>query len=290
MQVVDNSVEQFPHFFFQGYRVPVGGSYPETEKVGVLAIKQTVNLVGEVTADKEILLADTLFEPINPLPAPTPIRMESDLAITKPRLDIIIIRNVSDLPDFDAVPPDPDALPPAPEAPLPGPAIFGDIEISRTTGVSQTIPSVIFGWYPRTQQPRFDSAGDETALENFPDSGDLLPQDFENLFFNGARVTNFEDLVTGALHNFEHLLTGDSVTLTENDNAGNPTGVSFSVVVPDNARLTFTRDNEPLNPQPAFTLAVDTLLFDMLSSEFLLTWRAVFKWDESMELAVLEIN
>ena len=272
MQVVDNSVEQFPHFFFQGYRVPVGGIYPDTEQVGVLAIKQTVNLIGEVSADKEILLTDTLFEPLNPLPAPTPVRIESDLAMTKPGLDIIIVRDKVDLPDFDA-------LPLAPNVPLPGPAIFGDIEISRTTGVSQTLPSVIFGWYPRTQQPRIDSAGDETALENFPDSDDILPQDFENLFFNGARITTLE-----------HLVTGDSVTLIENDNAGNPTGVSFSVVVPDNSGITFTRDNEPLDPQPSFSLGVDTLLFDMLSSEFLLTWRAVFNWDASLELAVLEIS
>lgn len=271
MQVVDNSVEQFPHFFFQGYRVPVGGSYPETEQVGVLAIKQTVNLTGEVSADKEVLLTDILFEPPNPLP-PTPVRIESDLAMTKPGLDIVIVRDKADLPDFDA-------LPLAPNVPLPGPAIFGDIEISRTTGVSQTLQSVIFGWYPRTQQPRIASAGDEAALENFPDSGDILPKDFENLFFNGARINSFD-----------HLVTGDAVTLIENDNAGNPTGVSFSVVVPNNASLSFTLDNEPLNPQPTFTFDVDTLLFDMLSSEFLLTWRAVFNWDESLELAVLEIN
>ena len=287
MQVIDNSVEQYPHFFFQGYRVPVGGSYPETEQVGVLAIKQTVNLVGEVTADKEILLTDTFFEPTNPPPPPPlpppSIRMESDLAMTKPGLDIIIVRDEDDLPDYDAVSPDPGVIPPEPDVPLPGPGIFGDIEISRTTGVSQTLPSVIFGWYPRTQPQRIARAGDEAALEIFPDnspnSDDILPKGFENLFFNGARITTLQ-----------HLVAGDSVTLIENDDAGNPTGVSFSVVVPDNASLSFTRDNEPLNPQPSFTLDVDTLLFDMLSSEFLLTWRAVFNCDESLELAVLEIN
>jgi len=273
MQVIDNSSVEYKHFFLQGFRVQGGGMSNGTnvEKVGALVIKQAVTTAGTVLNDRHVLMTDVHYDPAD---TNTPIRIESDLATTKPGLDIVVVRDESVLPpDFNALP----VPPPAP--PDPGSTIFGDVRITRASGGIEDITWLPYGWFPRQFDPRVGLGGFEADLAVFPDSGAILPNGYRDAFQNGAGEN------TRA-----HLQPGDQVTLTENDNNGIPTGNVYTLTVPAAVDLQFTMNGAPVDPQPALTHAIDTVLFDELANEFLLTWRAVFLWDDALELAVLEIN
>jgi hypothetical protein len=101
---------------------------------------------------------------------------------------------------------------------------------------------------------------------------------YRNVFQNGAG----ENLR-------KHLSAGDEVAFIQNDDLGVPTSNVYSVTIPASADIQFAKDGKSIHPQPTFSIGVDTLLLDELNSEFLVTWRAVFPWDDALEQVDLEI-
>ncbi len=263
MQVVDNSAIQYKHFFLQGYRALSSGAGSDgesTEKVAALIIRQALNSAGDVFNDRDVLLTDDSYTapPDDPL-----MRFESDLAATKPSLDVVVVRDLEDLPEF---------------SPPPAKPFFGDVEITRTGSPLQTLPAVDFGWTPRTDAGRMGLM-DAGSFTPDPDRPWKMPPLFDNAFFNGGRqpVPN-------------PLTSGDRVLFRELDVALNPTGFVLEITIPPAATLTVTEDGAPLSPQPSINLAVDTVVFEMTAGEVFITWRGGFDWDDAYELAVLEIS
>lgn len=287
MQVIDNSSVEYKHFFFRGHRVT--GGVPSTgtnvDEIGVLAIRQHVTTAGEVLNDEDVLTQDLHYDPQNDPPT-TPVRIESDLAATKPGLDVLVVRNEIDLPDFSLLGPTP--VPPG-LLPIPFPVgIFGHVDVLRQSGGTDPIDSVHYGWFPRNKAGRVELAGDAAALEVFnpanaaslpPHNGDILPEDYVDQFQNAARNNAYE-----------HVTSGDELVFEERDVNDLPTGPVFSVTIPEAATLTFLLDDAPMNPQPVMDFAVDTVCLDLVADRFFLTWRAVFEWQTTFESAVLEVS
>lgn len=268
-----NVADTFPYpppFFLVGGRAE-GVQAPPVEQVGVLIIKQTVERDGSIpeqAQQAEILMTDdTEFDPLpDPPPDPPPsdeelleIRFESDLAIYKPHLDIVVTRNIA----------------------LRG--TFGQIRIDRQNGLGFQPDlgfSLDYGWLSRVADhdppdalepnPRQPFAGD---AENFePDTNDKykLPTGFQNGFFNGGR-----------LRNIAHLQAGDVVEYGD---------VSRQVVIPAAPILELTLNQMLLNSEIPISLNVDTVIYEMMSDRFLITWRAVFPWSDRLNNATLEVS
>lgn len=258
MQVIDNSSVAYKHFFLQGYRAQPTGAGPagtDVEKVGVLVIKQGMNSAGDVLNDKDVLLTDELYDPTDP----ELIRLESDIAITKPALDVVVVNANTDAPEF---------IPP------PFNPVFGDVRIHRITGVNQTLALLNYGWRLRAVSPRVDEAGDAGSFTPDVDQPEKLPANFDNTFFNGGRVNT----LSGAS-------TGDRFEFDESGSA-----FLFELTIPATPQLSFSLDDTLIDPQPAVELGVDTVVLDRTSVEALFVWRAIFPWDDAFETAVLEIN
>jgi hypothetical protein len=282
MQVVDHSAAQYKHLFFRGHRVENGGVSTglNVDELGVLAIRQRVTTSGIVHNDEGVLTTDLHYDPQTDPPS-TPVRIESDLAATKPGLDLLVVRAEPDLPDFGALPPAPAPI----GIPYP-PGIFGSIEIQRLGVGTETVPAVHYGCFPRAETGRKELAGLPAALAAFdpanhvpPPPHDILPKGYEDRFQNASRNNDFD-----------HLAAGDTLLFAERDNLDNPTGITFSVTIPPAATLTFFTGDSPMEPQPAVRFGVDTVCLDRISSFFYLTWRAVFEWRPELDLAVLEIS
>jgi hypothetical protein len=269
MQVIDNSSVQYKHFFLQGYRAlnaGAGTAGTDVEKVAVLVIKQgvkkVVNDTYQVLNDKEVLLTDVFYDPADT----ELIRLESDIAVTKPGLDIVIVKSNTDIPEFN---------------PPPAKPFFGNVQITRD-GVDDPLLSLLnYGWRLRTELPgRRDESGDAGAFVPDVNQPGKLPANFQNSFFNGGR---------GATHT--KLSSGDSVHFEEIQADGNTsTGFNFNLLVPTAPLLAFTKDGVPLDPQPQLEYGVDTVVLDRVTEEVLIAWRAVFLWLDDFESVVLEIT
>lgn len=270
MRVSDNSTTKFEHFFVQGYRADpagAGGAGTDTEKVGALVIKQAVDSAGAIKNDREVLLTDELYDPADLEDPDTAnlIRFESEIAVTKPHLDVVVVASKAATPEE-----------------TPGALAFGNAQVSRASGPNDApILGLAFGWRSRSDDPvRAPLAGNAGAFTPDPERPEKLPPGFSNSFFNGSRVANVR-----------RLGTGDSVLFIEIDADGvTPTGVEFGVDIPPAPRLTFTRDGAALDPQPTLEYTVDTVVLDRSALEATFTWRAVFPWSDAYELAVLEID
>jgi hypothetical protein len=239
-----------PHLFFLGLRAPAGGAGPAgiSERVGVIVLKQTIQLDGTVDGRNGILQTD--------VPYPTsvdmePIQIESDLSSTKPELDIVVVRNALDVG-----------------------SIFGVVRINRMVGTDAVINLFSFGWQPRRSAPRIGLAG--INLDNFIPNGNNLPDSFSNAFFNGGFATGNS-----------HLAAQDVVEFEEGAFVGS-TGTTYVLQIPGAPTLAITQDSQPVSPPVTIDLGVDTVVFDWLAQEFLVTWRGVFLWEPRLELANLE--
>lgn len=267
MQIVDNSVGQYKYFFLQGYRAESTGAGADgmsTEKVGALVLKQAVDSSGNILNDPEVLLTDESF---TSLPDDPLMQFESDLAVFKPQLDIVVSRLVTDILEHD----------PAPAKPF-----FGNVTITRN-GVDDPVVSLLnYGWRLRTETSpgRGDEAGDAASFTADVELPEKLPANFNNTFFNGGRDTTHQKLVANDEVEFEEVLA-DTVT---------PSGYVFTVLVPDQPQLIFKKDDQAIEPQPTTDYFVDTVVLDQSANQVLLTWRAVFDWDDQYELSILEIN
>ena len=260
MQVEVDPTFPYPNMFLITGRA-TGASAPPVERVGVFIVKQTVLTDGTVTADQEILMADEPYVP----PAPEngepnfdeddlTIRLESDIAPTKPELDIAAVRN-----SFQE-------------------GSFGSVRINRGGGFLP-VPALNlnWGWRSRLTGPRDALAGD---AENFvPDVADplKLPDGFFNGFFNGGHLTG-----TGDTNVADHLQANDMVEFHDGTTAR-------QVTIPPGPSLTVTEDGSPIDPPVDITLGVDTVVYDSPAGHFLITWRAVFPWEDRLETATLEV-
>ena len=260
MQVVVDPTFPYPNIFLITGRV-AGAAAPPVEKVGVFITKQTVLTDGTVTADQDILMADELFAPPPPADGEPgfdsndlTVRVESDIVATKPNLDIAAARD-----SFQ-------------EGPFP----FGLVRINRGSGfLPNPGMSLNWGWRSRLTGPRDALAGD--AANFTPDVNDPLkmPDGFTNGYFNGGHLTGNANVAN-------HLQTTDQVEFDDGTTAR-------QVTIPQGPSLTITENEAPVAPAVSIDLGMDTVVYDSSAGHFLITWRAVFPWEDRLETAILEV-
>lgn len=252
MQVITDS-QAPPNLFFIGLRAPAGGAGPNgtAQRVGVVVLKQTVLSDGTVNHSNPILEKDVPYagESNN-----GPFQLESDLVPTKPDLDVIVVRGKND-----------DNHP------------YGSAQIDRGAGFGAALPRN-YGWQSRVGGPRVNFAGNN--LRNFVANGRNLPEQFNNAFFNG-------DPMPGEAR----LQAGHGVTFTPSASppAPAPAGPSGQLRVPPAPTLQFSLNGRPISPAVTVELRVDTVVFDALANTFLVSWRAVFPWEDRLEPSTLNI-
>lgn len=148
---------------------------------------------------------------------------------------------------------------------------FGNSQIDRGGGFG-IVHGLNFGWRDRRSNPRKNLAG--TNLGTFSPNGNNLPQQFNNGFFMG-----------GALVGETHLREGDVLRFTHS-----VSGVIRNVQIPTAPSLSIMQESQPISPPVVIDLGVDTVVYDFVAQEFLVTWRGTFLWEDRLELAVLEVS
>lgn len=254
----------YPTFFFISGRA-TGNAAKPVEPVGVFITKQTILTDGTIPPKEqqvEVFTSDTLYEPVPP-DAPEAdnrldMQFESNLATYKPDLDLVVVRDTS----------------------LRG--TFGRVRIDRQdTNGFQPNPGwlLTYGWLSRvaeedptgTTNPRKGLEG--TNLADFkPDINDKfkLPTNFQNDFFNGSRLRNINYLQAGDMAEYAASV------------------LTFQVTIPPAPSLKIRSSDR--SPPPAIDLNVDTVIYDESVQRFLITWRAIFPWEDRLENAILEVN
>ena len=165
-----------PHLFFLGLRAPMGGQGPAAQRVGAIALKQTIHADGTVGTESDVLKTD---EPYAGAAAVEPCWLEADLATAKPELDVIAVKALAD----DGT-------------------LFGSFQVDRGGGFG-VAQALTFGWLPRKDDPRKALAG--TGLDTFVPNGTNLPVQFKNAFFNGHPATGEAPLGQGHVVRFTPL-------------------------------------------------------------------------------------
>jgi hypothetical protein len=255
MQIKLDPQFPYPTLFLIAGRA-AGAAAPPVEPVGFLVVKQTVQLDGSIAEQEDILLTDVGYDLDPRADEDRELRLETDLYPYKPNLDVVVIRDSWE------------------------PADFGNVRLNRGNGFSPWLP-LPYGWRSRGD-PRIDEAGDD--LESFrpADTSDPtnppgltevvnLPTGFRNSFFNGGHLSGQAHLKAGDIVEYSNGLT------------------TRRVVIPIGPNLAITEDDQPL-PAVAIDLNVDTVVYDVSASHFLITWRAVFAWEDRISTATLEVS
>jgi|GEM_PF-5359868 len=258
----------YPTFFVVAGRA-TGVPAAPVEALGVLIMKQTIQMDGTVSGQEEILLKDdTEFDPLPPMDPPLDeekqlkIRLESDLVAYKPDLDIAVVRNSLVLEPF------------------------GTISVDRGMGFGPSM-ALSYGWRDRTTNSRKDEAGDVANFQpvavdpaNPPPLLEKLklPDNFQNRFWNGGRLSSLA-----------HLQAGDRVEFAEYDEE-TETFTEHPVTILSGPSLTIKANGRPISPPVSIDLGVDTVVYNVSASHFLVTWRAVFPWEDRLDNATLEVN
>lgn len=255
MQVEVSDSFPYPNMFLITGRA-AGAMAPPVQPVGVLIVKQTVLLDGTIPPSDQqeaILLTDEEYDPPSTNDDDLVTYLEADLAAYKPKLDIVAARD-----NFNR-------------------GSFGSIRIDRNDGNGfQPEPpdpplNLDWGWQSRVDNPRKAQAGIDPK-EFTPDVNDpfKLPDGFENLFFNGSRIR------TEA-----HLEAGNRVEFGT---------AALPVTIPAGPALLITFDGAPISPTVSIELNCDTVVFDQTAGHYLVTWRAVFPWEDRLTEATLEVR
>lgn len=264
--------DPLPHMFLKGFRAPVGGTdnaSPVGEEVGVFIARQVIGIGGQPLAPGDVLDTDKPFDPPNKPEGP--FRFESELATTKPELDVVIVDelasflNAAELADPDIA----DIIVAKP---------FGGLRIDTGAGFGPPIGRHL-GWWPRGASPRKDlagragPAGDPAALESFDAHQFELPAKYFNAFNAGNPVPGQPPLSTGDRLRFEP-----------------GAGSAFEATIPAGPELAVSQDGEPLDPPLVLSPRVDTVVLDRADGSLTFVWRAVFPWQARYETATLEVN
>lgn len=201
------------------------------------------------------------------------VRAESDLAVFKPRADVVVR-----------------GAPAAPEPPEPG-ATLTDGTWEETVSVSgqsmshvfppaPVAPFITFGWEPRMVAPRLDHSGryGPDPFVEFVQSGHRLPVEFSNLFFNGG------DYRGGDRPVFTHPDPGSDVVVSTTADFDLPGGgtasASDSVILhlPASFPTATVRYRDALGRhlEDELAMVADTIVYDKADTTFTVTWRANF--------------
>ncbi len=62
------------------------------------------------------------------------------------------------------------------------------------------------------------------------------------------------------------------------------------VTIPAGPSLMITTDNTPIVPPVSIELNCDTVVFNETDAHYLITWRAVFPWEDRLTDATLEVS
>jgi len=209
------------------------------------------------------------------------LRYEHDLAIYKPKADIVILGQPA--------PPDPNPLGNEWKEWITTDtqSMIGDFDntgLVKLNGTSFTRfwpagAPITFGWQTRLEGQRFDHTG--SAGEFKPDHM-VLPLNFKNLFFNGGLYLSNGETP------FSHLVAGSRVNLVSwarYDNGAGGTEIHTSTQtlhLPSTfprAVLSY-RSGAALNTdliEEDLAFLIDTLVYEKASQQYYVVWRAV--WD-----------
>ncbi len=248
----------YPTEFLIGHKMTNG----TIEKIGSVIVKGTfqdmdapVVMPGESQA--AVCRGDVLFNN-NPEKV---IRYESDMVPFKPDTDMIIL----------GTPEPPDGLPSG----------MWYIVVETDTGLhiekdfTGTNPFTIYGWAPRGEVPRLQQAG--VDLEHFDPESMILPQGFENEFYNG-----WDRNITGDTP-LPHLEDGVKLTIRSERRPAPPIipppPVSFQVFLPDTrpAATLRIKDENGSEEEINIPLALDTVIIEKELDTYIIVWRGY--WD-----------
>lgn len=268
--VVDSNTFPYPHLFLIAGRA-AGAAAPPVEPVGVFVVKQRLLTSGrpDPQQPKEILMTDQAYDVPEPPPETPPlaIQFESDLAPTKPLLDLVAVRS------------------------SPTPGSFGHVRVQRRRQVGPPL-ALAYGWRDRSTAPRSAAAGDVASFipVEIPDPANppplverlALPSGFNNRFFNGSPLTWGPGQAPA--RELQPLTAGDRVEFR-------PRGAAaVAAPIPRGPRLTIEENGAPISPTVPIELAVDTVVYSRSEARIYLTWRAVFPWSDRLESASLVVT
>lgn len=294
--VADNN--QLSAYFLVGARATPGTEVDMNngrpgEQVGVVVIKQTVDLAAQVSGLQPVLDVDApyLDGMGNPDSFPDFIRYEADIVTAKENMDIVVIRHLNDV----------NIGPPA--------ALFGSLSIrgSGENTFCHITNQFRYGWLDRKISPRVDDAFDPAIFNDavnppefdFDPATELLPKGYRNRFANGAGVANQLALLGNEqvhlqpdmgldVDRISSITTGAVIRFTHAGTLHN-----YDLIIPVKPQLTISDDQGILNPQPPLTVRVDTVVFDFSLAEFYVIWRGAIlwpEWQERLEKAELTIH
>lgn len=191
------------------------------------------------------------------------VRYEHDLAIYKPRMDVVILGE------------------PRPPKPNPIGGTWHESVVSGTEVMSGTFADggkrVTFGWQPRETDPRLGYAGDAAHFEK---ETMKLPNNFNNLFFNGG------DYQGGSQPVFSHAVPGSSIKVETSalypGGAVPVTATHWLYLLAPGPRAAITFRTAPESAAPAVSqalpMAVDTVVYDKATGQYSVVWRGVWEF------------
>ncbi len=253
MQVDVDPSFPYPALFIVAGRA-AGSQAPPAEPVGVLIVKQTVLVDGTIGEQQPILTDDEGFENDLRDAEDLTLRVESDLIPYKPWLDVAAVHD-----DWLQL------------------SNYGSARVNLGGGIGPWFNLPYF-WRDRLDEPRLSEAGGKDNLENFqpaeidpfnpPPLEEIyaLPTGFRNSYFNGSPLNNLPLLNAGDSVDFNNTSTTKRVTI--------PAGPSVTI---DNA------------PPLTIEQNVDTIVWDESNRYFLITWRTVFRWEDALNNATMEV-
>lgn len=248
----------YPTMFLVASRA-AGKTAPPVQPIGVLIAKQTVRSDGTIVREQqaEILTTDVEYASASPSPEGPwlSLHFENDLAPTKPRLDVVAVRDSGEA------------------------GRFGTVRIKRKgqTDFGDPLP-LDYGWRSRMEGPRQQQAGDVVSFVPDPDRPFALPNAFDNGYFNGCHLPGLDHLRAGDVVEYAHEHRQDDGSIVSR---------AASIWIPAGPTLEIRIGDDTILPQEAIDLSADTLVYDVRpddpqASRFLVTWRAVFAWDDRL--------
>lgn len=257
--------------FILGHRVD------PSEKIGVVIVKGTFkNLENPSRVPKEdqveIFKKDEFFQDSKEL------RYESDFVPLKPFVDVIVIApmEIVEWPE--------DAVSITWRSTI---ATDAKLERSKDHGLAfEELPfhrQAIFGWAARSEAPRIDEAGD---VKNYkPSVGKDLPDNFQNLFYNGfergiTRGASFSQLESSA----KLAVQSDFLVKYENGKDEHLNRKDFTVQLPSAEEFPSVQriemDDHGVERVHPIPMVLDTIIIEFAIDRCLLLWRGSWSFND----------
>ncbi len=211
----------------------------------------------------------------------TVFRYEHDLAPFKPFADVIVLGAAS---PPDRPPDHPTGVWFAVVETSSGQQFEKRYDATGAPAAAQFPTKTVFGWFPRGQEPRLGEAGEN--LEQFDPTEKVLPDNFQNTFYNG-----YERLLSGTVP-LPYLANGTQLAIRSERRPPPPEPVSFTVRLPASrptATLTVLNGSNQEEEQNV-PLVLDTVTIEPERDRYMVVWRGTWLFEEAFKERYIKLT